>query len=401
MSLSQNPLKYPKSCSPFSKFLFQSPTAEYRGAPLWAWNTKLKRDVLMRQIDQMAEMGMGGFHMHVRVGMDTAYMGDEFMDHVKACVERAKEKDMLACLYDEDRWPSGAAGGLVTKGHPELASQHILLTAVPYGSGETSEPPAFLAFGARSELGVLLARYDIQLTADGELKSARRLGEHEAAAEDSNVYYAYMEPNVPSPWFNGETYADTLNPAAIRRFIEITHEKYKKVLGDDFGHVVPSIFCDEPQFTHKTQLAKASSKTDTFLPWTIDLPSTFEKTYGYRILDRLPEIVWNIPNGEASLVRYHFHDHVCERFVSAFMDQLSHWCRGNGIALTGHMMEEPFLKTQTGSLGEAMRCYRSLDLPGIDLLCDQFEYNTVKQATSVARQNGARGTMSEIYGCAT
>ena len=61
-------------------------------------------------------------------------------------------------------------------------------------------------------------------------------------------------------------------------------------------------------------------------------------------------------------------------------------------------MEEPFLKTQTGSLGEAMRCYRSLDLPGIDLLCDQFEYNTVKQATSVARQNGSRGAMCEIYG---
>ena len=82
------------------------------------------------------------------------------------------------------------------------------------------------------------------------------------------------------------------------------------------------------------------------------------------------------------------------------MDQLSQWCTSNGIALTGHMMEEPFLKTQTASLGEAMRCYRSLDLPGVDLLCDQFEYNTVKQATSVSRQNGSRGAMREIYGYA-
>lgn len=397
-SLAQNPLTYPKSKSPFDKKLFLNPSAEYRGAPLWSWNTKLDRDVLIRQIDVMREMGMGSFHMHVRVGLDTEYMGPEFMDHVRACVEYAKEKDMLACLYDEDRWPSGAAGGLVTKGHPELASQHILLTAVPYGSGEPSEPPAFLAFGARSELGVLIARYDIQLTETGELKSARRLEKDEEPAEGANIYYAYMEPNLPSPWFNGETYADTLNPKAISSFIETTHEKYKKTLSRDFGTVVPSIFCDEPQFTHKTQLAKAASKTDTFLPWTPDLPSTFRNTYGYDILDRLPEVVWNIPNGEASIARYHFHDHVCERFVTAFMDQLSTWCRGNGIALTGHMMEEPFLKTQTGSLGEAMRCYRGLDLPGIDLLCDQFEYNSAKQAASVARQNGARGVMSEIYG---
>lgn len=45
-----------------------------------------------------------------------------------------------------------------------------------------------------------------------------------------------------------------------------------------------------------------------------------------------------------------------------------------------------------------MRCYRKLDLPSVDILCNQFEYNTVKQATSVARQNGVRGAISEIYG---
>lgn len=336
--------------------------------------------------------------MHVRVGLDTEYLGSEFMDHVRACVEYAKRKNMLACLYDEDRWPSGTTGGLVTKGHPEFQSQHILLTRIPYGSGKTSEPPAFMGFGARSELGTLLARYDIQLTATGELISAKRLKTNETPPLGSNIYYAYMEPNMPSPWFNGETYSDTLSSAAISRFIETTHEKYKSTLFKDFGQSVPSIFCDEPQFTHKTQLATGTSQADIFLPWSEDLPVSFTTSYGYQILEKLPEIVWNLPEDKPSLARYHFHDHVCERFVSAFMDQLAHWCRGNGIALTGHMMEEPFLKTQTSSLGEAMRCYRSLDLPGIDLLCDQFEYNTVKQATSVARQNGSRGAMCEIYG---
>ena len=395
---SANPLSYPKSKAAFDQQLFLNPSAEYRGAPLWCWNTKLKRDVLLRQIDHLAAMGMGGFHIHVRIGLDTEYLGDEFMEHVRACVEYAKSKGMLACLYDEDRWPSGAAGGLVTKGHPELASQHILLTPVPYGSGEASEPPAFMGFGARSELGSLLTRYDIRLSATGELESSQQLKDGETPTQGACIYYAYMEPNVPSPWFNGETYADTLSSDAIKRFIETTHEKYKCALSEEFGSVVPSIFCDEPQFVHKTQLAKATSKTDIFLPWSMDLPITFSKTYGYEIMERVPEIVWDLPKGGASLARYHFHDHVCERFVSAFMDQLAHWCSGNGLALTGHMMEEPFLKTQTSSLGEAMRCYRSLDLPGVDLLCDQFEYNTVKQATSVARQNGSRGAMCEIYG---
>jgi hypothetical protein len=62
------------------------------------------------------------------------------------------------------------------------------------------------------------------------------------------------------------------------------------------------------------------------------------------------------------------------------------------------MMEEPTLWSQTTALGEAMRCYRSMEMPGMDLLVDRVEYNTAKQASSVARQNGVRGTMSEIYG---
>lgn len=93
-----NPLTYPKSSEAFSKALFKNPTSEYRGCPLWAWNTKLEKDQLMRQIDNFADMGMGGFHMHVRTGLDTEYLGSEFMDIVKSCVEYAESKNMLACL---------------------------------------------------------------------------------------------------------------------------------------------------------------------------------------------------------------------------------------------------------------------------------------------------------------
>lgn len=346
-------------------------------------------------------MGMGGFHMHSRVGLDTEYLGTEFMEMVKACTDHAKKEGLLACLYDEDRWPSGCAGGLVTKENPDFESQHILLTETRYGQGQVEEPAAFLGFAARSERGKLVARYAISLDDRGMLRSYQRLSDEDDTETHYNVskiIYAYLEPNAPSDWYNGSTYVDTLSSSAIKRFIETTHEKYKAKVGDDFGSVIPSIFTDEPQFAHKTQLPTANSSADQFLPWTFDFCKTFADTFGYDPLDKLPEIVWDLPKNQASLMRYQFHDHVCERFVSAFMDQLAGWCHGNGILLTGHMMEEPFLKTQTASLGEAMRCYRSLDMPGIDLLCDQFEYNTAKQATSVARQNGTIGTMSEIYG---
>lgn len=46
--------------------LFRNPTSEYRATPFWAWNCKLDKDELCRQIEIFKEMGLGGFHMHVR-----------------------------------------------------------------------------------------------------------------------------------------------------------------------------------------------------------------------------------------------------------------------------------------------------------------------------------------------
>ncbi|KAH9210217.1 hypothetical protein DL95DRAFT_526425 [Leptodontidium sp. 2 PMI_412] len=391
-----NPLTYPKSSEAFSKELFKNPTSEYRGCPLWAWNTKLKKEQLMRQIDNFADMGMGGFHMHVRTGLDTEYLGSEFMDIVLSCVEYAESKNMMACLYDDDRWPSGSAGGKVIKQNPEHKGKHILFTQHPYGTVDfdRNQSPSS-ARASRSENGHLLATYDVILDENGCLKSSRMLKNGKTGM---NVWYAYMETNPDSPWFNDQTYVDTLSQEAISSFIKTTHEVYKAKIGDNFGTSVPCIFTDEPQFATKTQLSNPFAGDDVFLPWTADLPVTFNNKYGEDIVANIPQIFWNLPHGSPSLIRHQFHDHVCERFVTAFMDQLSSWCRKNNLMLNGHMMEEPTLYSQTTALGEAMRCYRNQEMPGMDLLVDWVEYNTAKQASSVSRQNGTKGTMSEIYG---
>ena len=95
--------------------LFRDPPAEYRGTPFWSWNNRLNLDQLLRQIDHLRAMGFGGFHIHSRTGLATEYLGEEYMRTVIACTERAAKLGMLSWLYDEDRWPSGFAGGIVTK----------------------------------------------------------------------------------------------------------------------------------------------------------------------------------------------------------------------------------------------------------------------------------------------
>ena len=96
---------YPKNKSEkLNLELFKNPTSEYRCTPFWAWNCDLKKEELFKEIDFMKEMGMGGFHMHTRVGMSTTYLSDEYMDFIKACTEKAKNDNMLAWLYDEDKY---------------------------------------------------------------------------------------------------------------------------------------------------------------------------------------------------------------------------------------------------------------------------------------------------------
>lgn len=386
---------YPKNAgADLDRALFSNPTAEYRGAPFWSWNNKLDKRQLLRQIEILKKMGMGGFHMHPRTGMATEYLSEEFLEIVRACCEKAEAEAMLAWLYDEDRWPSGFAGGLVTR-ETRFRIKHLLFTPTPY-SGEPKElRPIARASASRNEDGELLAVYDVVLEG-GRLVSGTRIEPGAKARGDK--WYAYLEVGKPSSWFNNQAYLDTMSPAAVRRFIEVTHEAYKRTVGDLFGGVVPAIFTDEPQFSEKRCLERAEQKKDLFLPWTEDFAATYKAAYGEDVLDSLPEIFWERADGKPSRTRYRYHDHTAERFASAFCDTIGRWCAENGLALTGHLMSEQSLGSQTGAVGECMRAYRAFQLPGIDILCDSREYTTAKQAQSVARQMGRPGVLSELYG---
>jgi len=376
--------------------LFKHPTAEYRGTPFWAWNCKLEQKELEWQLEVFKKMGFGGAHMHVRTGMSTPYLGEEYMELVKTCVEKAKREEMLAWLYDEDRWPSGFAGGLVTRDE-RFRARYLLFTPTPYDKTRKLFKQEANTRVTRSENGVLLCCYDVELDENGYLLGWKVIGEDEPAVHEK--WYAYREQQAPGPRYNYQSYVNTLDKAAIDRFIEVTYESYKKAVGEEFDKTIPSIFTDEPQLIHKTTLKYATEKADVILPWTEDLPETFGAAYpGEDLLEGLPELIWDRADGSVSPLRYHYHGHVSQRFTESFADNCGKWCRDNGLELTGHVMNEPTLYSQTSALGEAMCAYRGFGLPGIDMLCGYFEYTTAKQTQSAVHQYGREGMLSELYG---
>ena len=363
---------------------FRNPGCEFRGAPFWAWNGKLEPEELRRQIRLMKDMGLGGFFMHSRVGLDTAYLSPEWFDCVNACIDEAKKLGMNAWLYDEDRWPSGAAGGLVTK-NPQYRERRIIMEELKSAKHFKKVEGTLAVFAAARSGDETYISYRALST--GNLKISRT----------ETLLHFHVKLSDSSSWYNGQTYLDTMDTEAVRKFIVTTHEKYRSECGSDFGGMVPGIFTDEPN--HPAFCADAGEGR-TSAPWSRKLREVFTGKYGYDIVKHLPEIFLDFTAIPVSKARYHFHDCVTSMFVEAFARQIGEWCEENNMMHTGHVLSEETLASQTSHVGSCMRFYEYMQAPGMDILTEhRREYLTAKQVSSVARQFGRKWRLTETYGC--
>ena len=377
---------------------FRNPPARFRGTPFWAWNCTLKKENLRKQIGYFKEMGMGGFHMHCRTGMNTEYLGDEFMDMVSDCNETAKQKDMLCWLYDEDRYASGFGGGYVTK-DIQYRERYLLFTPCRQ-DGYEKDRETFQRKCRQGEepKGYFVMAYRVRLTMGylegyvAEQEESIRCGDGET------IWYAYLTVDEKSSWWNNQSYVNTLDKPALDRFIHITHERYYEKVGADFGKSIPAIFTDEPQFAEMENLNFAEEKKPVRLPFTDDFDESFQTAYGASLLEHLPEVIWEKGKDTAATFRYQYINHLTDRFVEAYAANVGSWCENHNLALTGHMKGEETLRSQTVFTGETMRSLRHFHLPGHDVLSDQRDYPTAKMAQSVSRQFGRFGALSETYG---
>lgn len=242
-----------------------------------------------------------------------------------------------------------------------------------------------------------MAVYDIELDKNGFLKSYRTIGESDCALGIKR--YAYVKPADEHTMFNGQTYLDTLSKDAVKKFIEVTHEKYKGKIGKYFRQNRSRQYLPTSRSLHLFKTCHSSdSGADVNIAWTADFDKTYGERYLESITEKLPEIFWDLPGGKISRTRYRYHEHSCERFTEAYAKQCGKWCSANNIAFSGHMLGESNLASQTRVIGEAMRAYKYFEIPGVDILYDNVELSTVKQVQSAAHQYGRNAVLSELYG---
>ena len=352
---------------------FKNPGNEWRGKPFWSWNGKLEKDELLRQIDVMKDMGMGGFFMHSRTGLETEYLGDEWFDLINACADYGESLGLEAWLYDEDRWPSGLAGGIVSR-HPEFRQKAILLEIDPEGAGTD-----------------VIAEFSCDLA--GAVCTNLGTG-------NQVIRFSVVEQGKNS-FYNGYTYIDTMHRGATEAFLASTHEKYVERCGDRLGKSIKGIFTDEP---HRGAMMDGFSmyRDDGgyCAPYTPALFDEFEKRFGYDLKEQLPELFLQVNGERVSQVKWHYTELLQQLFVENFAIPCQEWCDEHGLVLTGHILHEDSLTAQTAMSGSMMRYYEHMNYPGIDVLGEHnLNYWIVKQLASAARQTGKTQLLSELYGC--
>jgi hypothetical protein len=370
--------------------LWHSPSAAYRGKPFWSWNGKLEREELLRQLSVFQQMGMGGAFLHSRTGLETEYLGKEWFDLTNACADESANLGLEAWLYDEDRWPSGSAGGKATQ-DPRFRMKYLRLRI--YAAGDNVEWPDEAHF---------VAAFSAALQ-DLHLSGYQRVERDGPAADGESLLVFAWETMASHSFYNGSAYLDTMSAEATEHFLQLTHDAYAKHCGERIGSAIKGIFTDEP---HRgfvfcdTHGQPGPTDTSFILPWTPLLPEAFATTFGYSLIDKLPELYFQKNGKPHAKIKWQYMELAQRLFLENWAKPLQDRCHKLGMLLTGHTLHEDSLAAQAVPCGSMMRYYEYFDYPGVDILGNNNQdYWVVKQLASVSRQMNRPWMMSELYGC--
>ena len=340
-------------------------------------------------IDRLWELGYRGIVSNVK--FNERYLRDEAeFDLLKEVYFHAADRGMELWIYDEYQWPSGKAFGQVLHGHPEFRAkgiEHKRLT------------------GKDGRAGYRLSGKDIAVRQAWltDAAGSRRLetGEGDLSVPASgdwtlDVYvlrYTYDDVEDPADFRTLED-VDLLDPAAVKRFIDLTHRKYRGAFGDDFRRI-RAFFTDEPQLGNRGMTSYAV--------WTEGLEEAYAARYGHA-LDWRP--VFGGSSTDDKRERSRYYSLVAELFRKAYTEQITRWCEENGTASSGHFLFEENMNDHIETYGgDFLQLVGGMTIPGLDLLwvdpahllsdCNIGSYMAARYAVSAAKNAGKRDVMVE------
>ncbi|MBQ3747287.1 MAG: hypothetical protein II863_07735, partial [Kiritimatiellae bacterium] len=305
------------------------------------------------KVASIQAQGIDSFLIYARSGLELEYMGEEWLKLNEWFCDEAEKRGMKVWLYDEYNWPSGTCKGRVP-----------------------NENDAWR-----------YTEYGVYRNPDGS--------------------YRWTTALAPGGWVN------VCEPAAVARFIELTHEVYAKRLDRWFKNkTILGIFTDEPG--HPTRVTFPDGKPLVSFRKYSGLEDEYKAATGRELKADVEK--WIETNEGSSSVASTKEDDVWsvyldlmgKRFRAAYFDQIRAWCDARGILFTGHLIAEKDICDSVRYNGNPILCLRGESLPGMDEVHTAYDaspdafrkiewvtYNLARQAV-LHRWNGG---LAELFAC--
>jgi hypothetical protein len=335
---------------------FSDPPVDYRSFPFFSMNDSLNAEEMKVQVRDFSKAGFGGFYLHSRDGLLTEFLGNEWWINMNAAVEAAQESGIHAMFYDEDKWPSGYAGGIIPRMSEDFRAKSLVRlkkeTPLPAGS-------------------IILK-------------------------EDSQFKYIQHTAPMGNPIFNGTSWVDLFNPEMVAKFLDVAYRPYIEKFSGKIQNYHFAIFADEPHI-HARYFDRATPNQGilSYSPW---VAKKFREMNGYDFLDKVNLLFEEKENWRE--VRLQYFRAVAEQFDESFAKQISQYCEKNGVKFTGHYLGEDGLEKVRDRIGNSMLHYRWMQQPGMDLLGLSIAGRllTARSLSSVANQYATPMRLTELFG---
>lgn len=317
--------------------------------------------------------GLGGVVCNVLFG-DRYLKSEEdwkvFVEGVKAMYDAG----LRVWIYDEDGYPSLAAGGRVLEADPSLESLEMV-----YDKDDKQQP------------------YKVRKC-------------YEFVHASNNFYAARRYPNP-------------LDPKATQKFIELTHQAYYKHLGSELYNKVEAFFTDEPSMMacNLGQLREEvrknvrvidpldpNKKNLPMISWANDLPEKYKARYGEDLMATIASVFTGNEEKD-KVVRQKFWSLLAETDKDNYYQAIQSWLKttreanqGKGPVSSGHGLCEESPTNHVPLDGNKLEVTSGFDIPGLDQLSSDpsiWEGSPWMAPTfpgSSAYLNGQRRVMCEM-----
>ena len=308
---------------------------------------------------------------------------------LKAFVDACFAKGLKVWIYDELAYPSGAAGNKVLKEHPEDQIKGLVCAAavVDGGSGcVDGETGALVSAGAYplDENGVMLTGQVLPVTEqDGKLYYDLPAG------KKYRICGIYIRP-IAFLTENKVPVADLMRADVVDRYIDVTHDAYRRHLGEETIAKITAFFTDEPglpthgcssYFYEKNAVAAWTEEIEILLPG---------------IRERYADLFF-VTDRDYDALRREYWQTAAELYAKNYFGRIAAWCEKYGTRMTGHLYGEETLSMQIGLNADLFGLMRYMQMPGVDrLYCvEPRDVTAEKTASSAAHLYGREFTMSE------